>query len=782
MASYQSNGSFLERLLFENRKTVIGIFLLITIFLGYYALQLRPEASFLRMIPTYHPYIENYMKYQGELKGMGNVLRVAVETKDGDIFTEKYLKRLQEIHDEIFFIPGIDRRGVLSLWAPMFRWNEVTEQGFDGGPVIPDTYDGSESSREDVRRNVLRTGAIGELVANDFKSSIVYAPILDFYPDTGKPIDYKTLSEQLERIRSKYQDDTFKIHITGFAKIVGDLIEGINRVMLFFGIAFVFLILVLYLTSRCVRSTAVRAVSSIVAVLWQMGMLRFLGYGLNPYSMLVPFLLFALGVSHGIQMNNAMLIEMGKGSDKYSAARAAWRRIYVPGLAALITDALGFATLFVIMIGVIQDIAVGATIGVIVVSFTDLILLPIILSYTGLNPKSIERQKTQEMSFHPGWRVLCKLINTKPAMVAILIGALVFGYGFYAKRDLKIGDLDPGAPELRVDSRYNQDVDYMTSHYSSSSDIYVAMLVTPPARNSDYNTLVAVDRLEQQLSELDEVQSVISLASQVKRFVCAFAEGNLKWISLPRSQSSRESTVMMIDPRYTNTEGTFSPIIIYLKDHKAETLQKVTRTIEAFAAENNSESGEFLLAAGNAGIEAVTNIEIEKAQLLMTIIVFGTIFLTVLITFRSLRAAVCILIPLYISSVLCEMLMARLGMGVKVATLPVIAVGVGIGVDYGVYLYSRFLETLKQGASLRDAYYDTLTTTGRAVIFTASTLSIGVGTWIFSPIKFQADMGLLLTFMFVSNAIGALFLMPALVRMIGVPKKVAEAAKATGVH
>ncbi len=774
-----STGTFLimEKLLFRHRPIVITVFVLITIFLGYHLLQLRPEASFVRMIPTYHPYIQNYMEHQDDLKGMGNVIRVAVEASKEDIFTQEYLQILQEIHDAIFFIPGVDRRGVMSIWAPMFRWNEVTEEGIDGGPVIPDSYNGSAESRELVRRNVLRSGAIGEIVANDFKSSIVYAPIMDFYGDTGEPVDYKAISDRLEEIRQKYESDSIKIHITGFVKIVGDLIEGMDRVMLFFGIAFAFLIIVLYMTSRCVRSTVVRAVSSIVAVIWQMGMLSLLGYGLNPYSMLVPFLLFALGVSHGIQMNNAMLLDMAMGEDKYTAARSAWRQIFAPGLAALFTDALGFATLFVITIGVIQDIAVGATIGVIVVAFTDLTLLPILLSYTGLSPKSIQRRKAQEKSDHPAWNVLTKLMEPKWSTVVILVGVILLGYGIYAKQDLKIGDLDPGAPELRVDSRYNKDVAYMNSHYSSSSDIYVVMLETPYEGNSDYHTLLSLDELQSRINAIDGVQSSISIANWIKRLCTSIAEGNLKWTTIPRSESARKCTIVSIPLRWTNPAGTFSPVVIYLEDHKAETLEKVTHTVEAFAAEYNSDDQKFLLAAGNAGIEAVVNMEIEKAQILMTMIVFGTIFLVCLLTFRSPRAAIAVVIPLYISAVLCEALMTHLGIGVKVATLPVIAVGVGIGVDYGIYFYNKGLELASQGVPLKDAYLKALTTTGRAVIFTALTLSIGVGTWIFSPIKFQADMGLLLTFMFISNAFGALFLMPAIVKFIGVPRRAKKAVE-----
>ena len=205
---------------------------------------------------------------------------------------------------------------------------------------------------------------------------------------------------------------------------------------------------------------------------------------------------------------------------------------------------------------------------------------------------------------------------------------------------------------------------------------------------------------------------------------------------------------------------------MFLDDHKAETLTRVVKEVEAFALENNTDTYQFILAAGNAGIEAATNIEVERALIMLTLLVYAVVFLVCLITYRSLRAAICVVTPLALTSVLCEALMAKMGIGIKVATLPVIAVGVGIGVDYGIYIYNKLLYYRNQGHRLTAAYYRTLNTTGRAVSFTGITLSIGVATWAFSPIKFQADMGFLLTFMFLWNMVGAMVLLPALARFL----------------
>ena len=283
-----------------------------------------------------------------------------------------------------------------------------------------------------------------------------------------------------------------------------------------------------------------------------------------------------------------------------------------------------------------------------------------------------------------------------------------------------------------------------------------------------YEALAPIDRFQQVMSDVPGVQSVMSIVDYAKLVIMAMNEGNPKWHTLSRNQYIINNAVSRAPTQLLNTDCSMVPVLIFLNDHKAETLSRVVDAAQAFKAENTSEAVDFVLAAGNSGIEAATNIVIAKAQYQMLALVYGVVSLLVLLTFRSWRAVVCIILPLALTSVLAQAIMALLGIGVKVATLPVIALGVGIGVDYGIYLYARLELQLSRGYELREAYYRTLQTTGLAVAFTGFTLAIAVGTWIFSPIKFQADMGLLLTFMFLWNMLGALALLPALARYLGV--------------
>ncbi|HCN46794.1 MAG TPA: RND transporter [Pseudomonas sp.] len=765
------SGSLTERALFNHRHWVLLLCLLTTLVLGWQSTRLELNASFEKMIPTGHPYIANYLERQKELSGLGNVLRIAVANNKGDIYDADYLRTLQALSERIYLLPGVDRAYMKSLWTPATRWVSVTEDGLDGGPVIPDDYNGSPQSLAELRRNVQLSNEIGQLVAFDQRSSIIQVPLLARTPD-GKALDYAVLAAQLEALRSEFASDSVAIHVTGFAKKVGDLIEGLQQILLFFAVAILITTAVLYAYTRCVRSTLLVVICSLVAVVWQLGLLPLLDFQLDPYSVLVPFLVFAIGMSHGAQKMNGIMQDIGRGMHRVVAARFTFRRLFLAGLTALLCDAVGFAVLMIIQIKVIQDLAIIASIGVAVLIFTNLILLPVLLSYFGVSPKAAEmslrseRAEESGKARHPFWRFL-DLFTRKPwATLCIGVSLVMAVLGFLVSLHLAIGDLDAGAPELRADSRYNRDDAFMTQAYGASSDLFAIMVQTPAGACARYDVLRKVDELDWQLRSLPGVDSTNSLALLNRRMLVGLSEGNPKWYELQNNQAMLNMITASAPRGLYNESCNLLTLYVYLTDHKAETLTRLVQHVEGFAAANDTAEVKFLLAAGNAGIEAATNIVVREANREMLFWVYGAVILLCLLTFRSWRATVCAVIPLMLTSILCEALMVWLGIGVKVATLPVIALGVGIGVDYALYVMSILLAHLRQGPSLSEAYYRALVSTGKVVMLTGVTLAIGVGTWMFSPIKFQADMGVLLAFMFVWNMVGALVLLPALARFL----------------
>ncbi len=789
---------FLERVLFAARPVVLLILAILTVVFAYGLTQIKLDSSIEKYIPLKHEFIKNYLVHKDELgSGLSNI-KLSIESTDGDIFSKEYMATLQSINDEVFFIKGVDRSAMRSLWTPNVRWTEVTEEGFQGGPVIPATYDGSEESLEQLRQNVLKSGQVGRLVANNFSSTIIDIPLVEVDPDTGEKLDYQAFSHAVEeKIRDAFTSDKITIYATGTPKKLADLLDGVKSIVWFFLAAIVFTAILLFLYSRCIRGTLIPIVASLIAVVWQLGALALMGFTIDLYSVLVPFLIFAIGISHGVQIISGIAIESGKGANKLMASRLAFRGLYVPGMLALLSDGLGFLTLLFIEIGVIQELAIAASVGVAMIIVTNLVLVPLVMSYVGISQSGVRHAEHNEKAEPKLWKILSKVASKKVAPFPIVIAIVMAVGGIYQSQSLKIGDLDAGAPELRQDSRYNLDNAYMVSNYSTSSDVFLVMVETSKEQCNSFKVMDAIDRFMWYMENVPGVQSTVSMVTVSKLVTKGMNEGNIKWSALSRNQTILNTSIQRAPASLLNQDCSMAPVIVYLNDHKAETLERAVAAVELFKTKYDDNvdqkffdmgmadveaaiaSGEltdipvrFQLASGNAGIEAATNEVIGDAQNTMLIFVYAVVFVLCFATFRSFRAIACILIPLALTSILCQALMAYLGIGVKVATLPVIALGVGIGVDYGIYIYNRLEVMLIAGKSLQEAFFETLKSTGKAVSFTGITLAIGVGTWIFSPIKFQADMGILLVFMFVWNMLGALILLPALATFILKPEQI----------
>jgi predicted RND superfamily exporter protein len=763
-----SSGSFLERLIFGNRVVVLIICVLVTLMLALPLRHLTMNASFEDVIPTKHPFIVNYLNNESRLRGLGNTVEIAVQANDGNILTKQYIDTLRDLNDKVFLLPGVDRSYMQSLWTPGVRWIGVTSTGMDGGPVMPLNFSGSPADISQLLRNIQQSGQIGTLIAPDFKSTIIRVPLFDTDQTTGKKLDYGALARQLEALRTQFDARGVTLHMTGFAMIVGALIQGMSQIGLFFGASILVITAMVYGYTRCIRSTSLVVLCSMLAVFWQLGAVSSLGYGLDPYSVLVPFLVFAIGMSHGSQKMNGVMQDIGRGSTRLIAARMTFRRLFVAGFTALVCDAVGFAVLMTIQIEAIRQLAIIASLGVAILVFTNLILLPVLLSFTGVSPKAAKRSLGGAEGIgragrkHPVWAFLDLFTQRRYAVMAIAFAVMLGGAGWVAGRHVQVGDIDPGAPELKANSTYNQDNAYIVNHYAASSDQMVVFVKTPVGACTNYDTLAAVDALQSRLDGLPGVISTSSMVDFEKQLSVQLNEGSFAWYDLIPNQPALNEIIGETPRNFIDQDCSMLLLSVFLKDHKAATLNGPVDTVQNFSRTHNLPGVTFLLAAGNAGIAVATNQVVASANRLMLFEIYAAVIILSLLTFRSWRAVLAAIIPLILTSILVEALMVWLGIGVKVATLPVTALGVGIGIDYALYILSVTLANMRRGMSLSEAYYRALLFTGKVVMLTGFTLAAAVGTWAFSPIKFQADMGTLLAFMFLWNMLGALILLPAL--------------------
>ncbi len=894
---------FLETIFFRGRVLVLAIIALITIVLGYEATKLRMDAGFYKGLPTGHEYIATFLEYQDRLFGANRII-IVVHNEKGDIWNKPFLKTLNDVTQDIFYLPGVDRRTVTSLWTPNTRILEITEDGISARDVIPGKITPDEMEGiaiKQLKNDVLKGNLVGRLVSNDFTASLIVAELLEYDPATQQKLDYIDLGTQLEeKIRNKFEKGDLKIHIIGFAKNISDIAKGgLEATPFFFGGAFLLTVFAVYFYCRNWALTWLTVGCSLTTVVWQFGMLTVMGYGLDPLAILVPFLVFAIGTSHGVQQLNMITSELTHGTSPEAAARSSFRGLLIPGSLSLITAVVGFAALYVVPIPQIQELAVTASIGTGLKLISNLIMLPVIASYFTY-PEGYRARITAARDTRLRFMKLLGVFGRPGvAFPMTLIFLVLFGGAIWASKDRHVGDLHPGSPELRPDSRYNVDARVISDKFSVGLDLLTIVVETPPQACINYQSMNYLNEFSWYMRNVDGVREVQSAAFTAKQIAAGWNEGNLKWKALPRNQYALVQAVGPIPSSsgLIDVDCTLLPLQVFLIDGKATTIHHVVDEVKKWMKErgfppvlsvgrNNGDrimppefladgkprrepskptstwtlnreqaanviysapvqlkdqpqtftvkgygpapagdllglvgepvkgaegsievkpgadgtakvdllsvisKGEFTkaqlfvidnvpdsftirLASGNSGVTAAVNETIEFYEGPSTLIVYAMVLFLTYITYFDWRAAVGCMLPLLFSTFFGYFFMLKLDIGLKVSTLPVIVLVVGVGVDYAYYIYNRLQYHLSRGVNVTEAYQETILETGNGVFFTALNFALGVSTWSFSPLKFQADMGILMTFMFLTNMIMALTALPGIAVVIDtlIPRK-----------
>ena len=708
MSWSSSSVETLCQLVFARRRLIIGIFAILTLGMIAAASQLRINAGFTKLVPMQHPYMQGFMKHSQTFGGADRITVALVQKeKKHDIFEAEFFKTLKAVTDEVFYIKGINRSSVKSLFTPNVRYIEVVAGGFAGDTVIPTSFMPTPEGFEIVRRNIFKSGQFGRLVAHDFQGAMVTAELTELDPDTGERLDYLKVARQLEEnIRKKFETEKLGIHIIGFAKLMGEITDKAGNVLGFFLITFLITLGLLWLSTHSRPLTVLPLLCALLAVIWQWGLLTLAGLTMDPMSIVVTFLIFAIAISHAIQMVNAVRLELHAGADKLSAARTGFRRLALPGVAALASDVAGFLTILWIKIEVVREIALSASLGLGSILLINLILLPVLLSYVKIphsaTPTTEHRRPGIRHSLRKVWAVFEHFTHLRKAFITLMLAILLLLGGIWLARDLHIGDVQPGAPELNTQARYNQDVAEIVRHFSIGMDVLTVFAETKADGYADYQVMHLIDQLHNYLEQVPGVHAVISLPGLAKRAYLNWNQGHPKWYVLPRDRDHLILSISPFDARtgLLNFGGSVMPLYIFTQDHKAETITQVVKAVKTFNAVVKPDVVTFRLAGGNVGVMAATNEAVQAAQVPMLVYLYAAIIALCLIFFRSWRAVICIVAPLVLVSVLTYALMAMANIGLKVATLPVVALGAGIGVDYAIYVYSRLREFLQKGDTL----------------------------------------------------------------------------------
>jgi len=771
-----------EEWLFANPKIVLSIIFAISVAFASLLPNLRMGTDFDDLLPQNHSFIQLHNQIKGDFGGASAVV-VSVEVSDGDIFTPATLTLIDNLTQGVDSLTGVNHNLVSSLTHRTTRKITLDETGNIKSALYfdPSSPNLSQADLDQMRRDVMANPRVyGLMVSPDMKSAIIKGQM-----NEGGDIDYRKTFAELTELRAKYANDKAKIHATGLPVLTGWVYTYLNQILqiLLYTAALIFGLLVVYF--RRFYGVALPLLGICLSSAWGLGFMTILGYTLDPLSMPIPFLIAARATSHGVQLVERYYYELELTKSGKKAARNALDALFRPGSLAITIDAIG---IFVICLGAAPiNIKLGYYAGFwgFSVIFTVHFMVPLFLTILPEPKKKENNRSATTAVLYNMSKFIVNPLNVKIGLIGTALAVVIASF-FVAQ--VKFGESEPGSPILNRNHDYNISAKSINEHFPGSEELFVV------ARTKDQNGIQrpevvhAMEKFGDQMMardpELGGYKAVPGLIRQVNMLTHS---GDPRWAQIPDTQievAGLMSAYELSSPipgamkEFMNPDGTDAVLSFFYKDHQATTLKRVVENSKEFIKGINGsvENFELLLGGGIIGVSAAIDEENFHDTMLITPIVMLMAFIFVMIYYESLHAGWLMILPMLYATILTYGYMGFMNIGISVNTIPVIAVGVGVGIDYAVYIMDRIREEYEELHDLREAVLRALSTTGLAVGFTAATLIAGVIMWvILSDLRFQSDAALLLTVMLALNAVAAVLLVPAWV-MAFKPKFI------TGIH
>ena len=783
----------------SSRVALLCITALITCIAVFYAASISFKTVYEDILPKHDAYIDTHLKYEGQYGGPLS-LKLILETKQGSIYTAETIKKIQNITDALDATPYVNHDQVFSISSRKVRRVKIDEYGANSVPLLPakDLLPSTDKELQDFADLVDSTpGVLGTYVSFDKSAAYFQASLIP------GDIDYLKVFNYIKDLSDQYTDESLSLHMFGEPILTGWVYTYNAEVIQILIVSFLLMLVMLWYFSKNIRMVSLAGLTSLISAIWGLGFVGILGWSLDPLILVIPMLVMARTLSHSVQMGMRYLEIVREIASTKEACTELLRKQFRPGVLGIVTDAAGIFLIAVADISMMEKLAVFAGVWSLSVIATVLVMMPLLISYLGSVPKeNIVNVNSDNGLTKKILNGIFHLSDNKKSRVTVWV---MFGVislsSFWVAQDLQVGEIEPGTSLLWPDSSYNQAVTLHTNKFIGPDELLVIVEVNTESKESK-KSLDSVDirhpdiikkmqMFQYMMGGLDSVKgslSYVDLLPSVKRSL----SGNYpKFERLPEDQ--RESGQLtsllqgnsapgdfdyLFDQKYRNASVRF-----FVPDHKANTVKEVidraNEVINEIESKEPSLAGTLRMAAGSIGIAAATNMEVSRAQSLNFLLTTLVIIVAIWLGYKSMSAVLILITPLLFTDILVAAIMVKMGISINVNTLPILSVGMGIGIDYGIYLLSRSIEEGKKGVhkSMNDAVHHAILTSGRAIFITAITMVIAVGAWYFmSNLRFQADMGLLLALIMIINCLGALILIPLMIHTFK-PQMMSQLAK-----
>ncbi len=754
----------------RQRLSILTLIGLLTAFFLYQCSSLTMKTDFNNLLPQKHPFIKVHNMIRNIFGGANQVL-IMVQVRDGDIFNQKTLEKVQWITREAEKIPGVDPYKIRSLASSKLKDFKFSAGTMAINPLMFPDLPKNEQEMQDLKDKIFSNPRYyGQYVAYDSKKTLV---MVDFFE---QDLDYNTIFQLLSRIREHTEDENHIVSIAGEPMHLGYINYYSAQVLCVIGCTVLAICIMLYIYYRSKRAIFVPLVSAAASAVWGLGFMSLIKYSLDPLIIILPFLIALMTARHSIQLVARYMEEFDKTGDIRQAAEHIIETMFVPGFTGILTDALGIGLIALAAIPILVNMAIVCTFWLIATIIMSLIVTPLILSCIPASDGFIRLARKLRNIKQADYRVrflamLGRWIPARGKWYVVAGTVTVTSVGLFFAGQMQVGDFFPGSSILWPFHRYNKDAFRITTSIPLLNPLYIIVEGTEGGFISKGSTLREIDRFQRYLATHDRVMFTYSIVNSLPGFFMSSNEDDPQWCHLPKDDRTLSFLCRRLlyagEPgtwdRYVDMQDKYGNIVVYCRDKMPATVESIVAHIQKYLKDTpGPPGGTYLLAGGAVGVQAAVRDVIADSQTLNLILALGGVFLLCAITFKSATAGLLCTIPLAISNVLTFALMGAYHIGLTVNTFPISSIGIGLGVDYGIYYIGRLLEERDRGCDLKTAVANALTTNGRSIIQIATTLTIGLGMWVFSPLKFQAEMGMLLAILLVLNMLGALLLIPAM--------------------
>lgn len=755
-----------DDVLFARPKLFLLLIIGITLLFASRIPGVKMYSDFSDLLPQQHPYIQLHNELRDTFGGANNVM-VAIEVSEGDIFTNDTLSLIHELTQKVDSLPGINHNLVSSLTHRTVRRVWLTETGdVNSSPHYdPLKLKMSDVELDNMRQDVLANQRVyGLLVAPDMKSALIKATFNE------GALDYEAVFSAMQTARQDMDRPDVDIHVTGQPMLVGWVFTYVDQILLIFMLTMAIMLTLLIAYFRSLYGVVLPLLGIVLSTTWGLGILSILGYNLDPLTLVVPFLISARAMSHGIQLVERYYTELEHTDDNKKAARNTFDSLFRPGSLGVVSDAIGLLLISLGSVPINTKLAHYASLWAFMVIFVVLIFIPLML-YVLPKPKARKSSQSAVDSLLP--RLANSLGSRKGASSILLLFALFMVGGSYLSSWVQVGESESGSPILYPDHDYNISSKKINDNFPGSEEMFIVAETDKNGGIKRPEVLRALDDFQNYMlydPELGGAKGVPDLIKQVNRI---FHNNDPRWAIIPDTDAyvgglmfayMASSPVPGAEKEFIDTDERQANMVFYYKDHKGETIRRAIHRVKEWSANVGSsvEGLTIRLAGGVVGVTAAINEAAFETNMIVIPLVLALIFAFVTLFYWSLHAGWLMMLAMAFATTLTYAYMGVKGIGINVNTVPIIAVGIGIGIDYSIYVMDRIREEIGKGLDLGAAISRTISTTGKAVGFTAMTLICGVVMWVFvSDLRFQADSALLLCVMLILNAVAAMFLVPA---------------------